>query len=342
MTDEAPEESTPNTGGDPVEPTDEVPPENVDIPNDDEFFVDNGGDVVSEPVSEDNDDDEEEEEDIMKNFPPAVVKRVEKLQDLNTEQESILEEYLVERAALEQKFRSLCQPLYQQRAKIVAGEMDEEIAAESQVEEGDDDPPKGIPQFWVCAIGHNETISDLLTEEDVDCLEYLSDIRCNEYSNGTGFVLEFHFRADNPYFSNSVLTKRYDVPNMLLADEPLLKNVEGCTIDWKSEEKCLTYRLVTKKQRGRGKHAGQVRTIQRKEHKESFFHFFDPPKLPSTIDRFDEEDAERLEEAFDADYDVANAFRLNVCPKAVLWFTGTAMDDIIEEFEEAALEQNGI
>mmetsp|Transcript_435 Transcript_435/g.624 ORF Transcript_435/g.624 Transcript_435/m.624 type:complete len:339 (-) Transcript_435:1600-2616(-) len=336
MTDEAPEESIPNTGGDAVEPVEEVLPENVDIPNDDEFFVDNGGDAVSEPVSEDNDED-----DIMKNFPPAVVKRVEKLQDLNTEQEAILEKYLEERAALEQKFRSLCQPLYQQRAKIIAGETDDEIAADSPAEAADDGSPKGIPQFWVCAIGHNETISDLLTEEDVDCLEYLSDIRCNEYSDGKGFVLEFHFQPENPYFSNSVLTKRYDVPNMLLADEPLLKNVEGCTIDWKSQEKCLTYAIVTKKQRGRGKHAGQVRTIQRKEHKESFFHFFDPPKLPTSMDRFDEEDAERLEEAFDADYDVANAFRLNLCPKAVLWFTGTAMDEIVEELEEAMLDQNG-
>jgi len=311
--------------------------------------------AISDEGNDDDDnedDDSDDEDDIMRDLPRAIVKRVEKLQDLHTQQEEIMEKYLEERAKLEQKYRSLCQPLYGERARIIAGEMDKEIAEKAGNDDNDDNDEEGgahaegIPQFWVCAIGHNENVAELLTEEDVDCLEYLSDIQCHDYVDGKGFVLEFHFSSGNPYFSNSVLTKRYDVPNILLADEPLLKNVEGCTIDWNGPERCLTYREVTKKQRGRGKHMGQVRSVTKKEQKDSFFHFFAPPQLPSTMEDMDEEEAERLEEAFDADYDVAQAFRHNICPKAVTWFTGQAMEEIMEELGDTtttdivAMEEN--
>ena len=35
-----------------------------------------------------------------------------------------------------------------------------------------------------------------------------------------------------------------------------------------------------------------------------------------------EDTADAIEEAFDSDYDVAQAFRSHIIPKAVLWFTG--------------------
>ena len=40
--------------------------------------------------------------------------------------------------------------------------------------------------------------------------------------------------------------KRYEVPNLLLDDEPILKNVTGCDIHWK-EGRRLTCRDVNKK-----------------------------------------------------------------------------------------------
>ena len=261
---------------------------------------------------EDEDDDDDDEDDPMKDLPPAVVARVEQLQELNAERETIMMSYLEERAALELKYRQLCQPLYDQRAAIVQGGNHKNNTEESG--------EQGIPQFWVCAMGHEEDVAELLTEEDVDCLEYLTDITCRDFEDGKGFELQFHFAEQNPYFTNQVLTKTYDVPNLLVADEPILKNVQGCEIHWK-EGKCLTYRTTKKKQRGKGKHSGQIRTVAKQERKDSFFHFFLPPKLPSMED-MDEDEADRLEEAFDADYDVAQAFRLHIVPKAVLWFTG--------------------
>lgn len=277
---------------------------------------------------DDDDDDGDDEEGMESHLPSYVQKRVEKLKELHEEREKGLKEYLAERAKLEAKYQALAQPLYQKRADIIAGKLDDEIEQEnkddSEANDGEDsEKVKGVPQFWVLAMAHMEVVAELLTEEDITCLESLEDIKCIDNDDGQGFTLSFHF-AENDYFENTVLTKKYDVPNLLLGDEPILKNVEGCEIQWK-KGKCLTSAQVTHKQRGKGKNAGQVRTVVKKENKESFFHFFSPPKMPN-IDNMSEEEAVQLEATFDADYDIAQAFRSHIIPKAVLWYTGQAME----------------
>ena len=253
-------------------------------------------------------DDEEE------TFPDHVLQRIEKLQILHQQREKIMhEQYLKERIALEKKYERLLQPLYRERATIVKGDNDKSSTATSP------DDITGIPQFWVCAMTQMEAIGAMIAEEDVDCLEYLQDIVCTDRSDGQGFTLEFYFKP-NPYFTNSVLQKEYNVPNLFLSDEPLLKNVAGTAIHWK-DGKSLTHRTILKKQRGKGKNAGQLRTVSKVEATESFFHWFSPPEMPA-MDAIDEEEAERLEKIFDSDYDVAQAFRCHVIPQAVAWFSG--------------------
>lgn len=284
-----------------------------------------------EEVDDDDDDDyddDDEQEGMESHLPQYVQRRVEKLKELHEERERGLKEYLAERAKLEAKYQALAQPLYGKRADIIAGKLDEEIdnANKNGLEDGDgedSDKVKGIPQFWVLALAHMEVVADLLTEEDIACLDSLEDIKCIDNEDGQGFTLSFHF-AENDYFENTVLTKKYDVPNLLLGDEPILKNVEGCEIQWK-KGKCLTSSQVTHKQRGKGKNAGQVRTVVKNENRESFFHFFSPPKMPN-IDNMSEEEAVQLEATFDADYDIAQAFRSHIIPKAILWYTGQAME----------------
>lgn len=170
------------------------------------------------------------------------------------------------------------------------------------------------------------------TTADVDCLEHLTDVTCTDFPDGLGFELNFHF-STNDFFHNTILTKRYEVPNLLTEDEPILKNVTGTDIKWK-KDRSLTYREVTKKQRKKGgPKAGQVRSITKRERTESFFHFFTPMKMPALSDDIDEDEADAVEEAFDHDYDVAQAFRSHLIRKAVLWFTGEAMmeDDYDED-----------
>ena len=70
------------------------------------------------------------------------------------------------------------------------------------------------------------------------------------------------------------MIKRYEVPNLLLDNEPILKNVTGCDIHWE-EGRNLTYRDVKKKQRSNsGRRAGKIRTVNKRESTDSFFHFF--------------------------------------------------------------------
>ena len=70
------------------------------------------------------------------------------------------------------------------------------------------------------------------------------------------------------------MIKRYEVSNLLLDDEPILKNVTGCDIHWK-EGRILKYRYVKKKQRSnRGVRVVQVHKVNKRKREDSFFHFF--------------------------------------------------------------------
>ena len=68
----------------------------------------------------------------------------------------------------------------------------------------------GIPQFWVCVVGHMEAVAELITERDIYCLEHLTDITCRDFEDGTGFELRFTFDINtNKYFMDELLIKRY-------------------------------------------------------------------------------------------------------------------------------------
>lgn len=289
-------------------------------------------------------------------LPSCIHPRLDKLKSLSEDRLQLLEQYLIERAALEQKYNGLMKPLYEERRSVILGECDEQIRATSAdaTTNHDNDTNnnvKGIPQFWACAMGHIDLLAELITEQDVDCLDHLTDITCNDFADGSGFELHFHFNTDtNDFFTNSVLTKRYEVPNLLTEDEPMLQSVTGTEIDWKHPNKCLTHKTITKKQRKKGgPNAGQVRTIQKTERAESFFHFFTPPKMPELGDVVDEEEADAMEEHFDHDYEMACVIRGSLIPNAVHWFTGEAMeeDDMYGDeegmmmFEEGEDDENG-
>jgi len=304
-------------------------------------------------VIDGHEDDHEDEslEDPLAHLPDFVLRRVDKLRDLDIKRSEIVLEYLRERAELEKKYAGLFNPLYEERSRVVQGELDEEIAEAKEdgqngnthgtvsEDEGNGERVKGIPQFWVCSMSNNETVGELITEDDVDCLEHLTDVKCVDREDGKGFQLLFHF-ATNEYFENSVLTKTYDVPNLLLSDEPLLKHVSGTEIKWKSG-RALTFRMIKKKQRGKGKNAGQIRTVEKKEELDSFFRWFEPPEMPS-MDSMNEEEAEHLEEVFDADYEVAQAFRCHIIPRAILWFSGHVSNMCRLSFVEIEPAQGGI
>ena len=317
-----------NTGGDSMPPVDvpEINPEEVEAIRIDD--VEEEDDDEHEDDHDDDDDDDDEEEDFVSALPAPIRKCVDELKLLNDQREKFLEEYLKERAALEQKYQAMMNPLFDQRRQIISGANDaaSKDTDEQEANEVPQDFPSGVPEFWTLAMSNIETLEELITERDTEALNFLKDITCQDFENGLGFKLGFHFDP-NPFFTNNVLIKTYDVPNLyLLEDEPILKNVSGCEIDWKDAEMCLTHRVVCKKQRNK---KGEIRHVKKREKIESFFHWFSPPKLPD-LSEMDEEEADAIEEAFDHDYDVAQQFRCHIVPKAVLWFSGEAMSNALE------------
>ena len=94
-----------------------------------------------------------------------------------------------------------------------------------------------------------------------------------------GFTLHFHF-GPNDYFSNTVLTKNYELkcePEDLSFEGPEIIKCTGCQIDWKPN-KNITVKQIKKKQKHKAK--GNIRTITKQVKADSFFNFFDPPAVP--------------------------------------------------------------
>ena len=79
-----------------------------------------------------------------------------------------------------------------------------------------------------------EAVAKLIMERYIDCLDNITNVACWYFEGGTGFQLRFTSDINtNKYFMDELLIKRYEVPNLLLDDEPILKNVTGWDVYWK-------------------------------------------------------------------------------------------------------------
>ncbi len=278
----------------------------------------------------------------MDELPRAVRNRVVAMKKLQDDADAIDEEYKQERMALERKYIARRQTVYENRRQIINGDVEvpdvppeegEEPAAAAEEEE----PAKGIPEFWNTILAVHPAINEYIAEDDIPVLSKLTDISCSYAEDFTSFTLSFQF-AENDYFSNSVLTKKYEVMPDLLDDQaPTLKNTEGCEIQWKAG-KNLCEEEITKKQRAKsGRNKGQVRTITVKKPKRSFFHYFSPMtnQVEAEEDEDDEEGGKGHDEPVDkdgnpvkidpeSDYDIGHVIRTSLIPQAINWFTGEA------------------
>lgn len=279
----------------------------------------------------------------MNDLPKSVANRVHALKKLQENADSIDDEYKQERQALEKKYIARRQELYESRRQIVNGEVEvpdvPREEGEGEATEAEDEAPVvGIPQFWPTVLSVHPAINEYITEEDIPALEKITDVTVAYADDFTSFTLSFHF-SENEFFSNSVLTKKYEVvPDLLDDQSPTLKSTEGCEIAWKAG-KNLIEEEITKKQRAKsGRNKGQVRTITIKKPKRSFFHFFYP--VTGNVDEAEEEDEDEEEKAPkdepvdkdgnpvkidpESDYDIGHTIRTSLIPEAVNWFTGEA------------------
>ena len=147
----------------------------------------------------------------------------------------------------------------------------------------------------------------------------------------TGFSLHFHF-AQNEFFSNSVLTKEYELRNEIDRRDPLdydgpeMLSARGCDIDWKDDMN-PGVKITMKKQKLKGK--GGTKTILKEEKRDTFFNFFKPPSISMDTERAPGDD--ELVSELDTDFDIGLGIKDKLIPKAVLYYTGEARDPDSDE-----------
>nr|CDS17662.1 nucleosome assembly protein [Echinococcus granulosus] len=195
---------------------------------------------------------------------------------------------------------------------------------------------KGIPKFWLKAMLHASPTAELIKEKDHPILEHLTDIRINLNTGDSemGFTINFYF-SPNEYFNEEVLSKFYYFDNKppsenpLLYDGPQIVRVRASPITWKPG-KNVTVKFMRKVKKH--KNRKEVRTITKTVKQDSFFNYFDPPYESLTDEDLDEDTAELLQE----DFRIANFMRDVLVPRAVLFFTGEAVesDDECDDEDE--------
>lgn len=176
---------------------------------------------------------------------------------------------------LECKYNKLYEPIFEKRRQIVTGEheptdeegkwtLDElenkENTEPEQSVPSDSKDNKGIKNFWLETLQAVRMTSELVAEVDDPILSYLQDIKVKYFDQKPyGYTLEFHF-AENPYFTNKVLTKTYELKIEVDSKDPFsfegpdLNKVTGCKIDWKPGMN-VTVKMIKKKIKSKNKKA---------------------------------------------------------------------------------------
>ncbi|XP_076374198.1 nucleosome assembly protein 1 isoform X2 [Tachypleus tridentatus] len=295
----------------------------------------------------------------VENLPKTVKRRIKALKKLQLECIRLEAKFYEEVHMLECKYADLYTPFFEKRNEFINGKVeptDEECDFSSDSEKEEDelteelkninlqnksedreksksvkDDVKGIPSFWLTTFKNVEIIGERIQDHDEPILKNLTDVKVKlSQTNPMGFMLEFHFKA-NEYFNNSILTKEYEMRcapeenDPFCFEGPEIFKSKGCTIDWK-RGKNVTVKTIKKKQKH--KSHGSVRTITKTVQNDSFFNFFSPPSVPVDEEQLDEDTQVLLA----ADFEIGHFIKERIIPKAVLYFTGEALED--EEFEE--------
>ncbi|XP_072002857.1 nucleosome assembly protein 1-like 1 isoform X2 [Engystomops pustulosus] len=293
----------------------------------------------------------------IESLPKIVKRRVNALKNLQVKCAQIEAKFYEEVHALERKYADLYQPLFDKRSEIInatyepteeecewkvdeeeeISDMKEKAKLEEEKKDEEKEDPKGIPEFWLTVFKNVDLLSDMVQEHDEPILKHLKDIKVKFSDAGQpmSFTLEFHFEP-NEYFTNDVLTKTYkmrsepDESDPFSFDGPEIMGCTGCQIDWK-KGKNVTLKTIKKKQKHKGR--GTVRTVTKTVPNDSFFNFFSPPEVPENGELDD--DAEAI---LTADFEIGHFLRERIIPRSVLYFTGEAIEDDDDDYDEEGEE----
>lgn len=220
--------------------------------------------------------------------------------------------------------------------KAILNDTEKKEKEETAKEEKDEENPSGVPSFWLTIFKNTDMLSEMVQDHDEPILEHLTDIKVKfQESNPMGFTLEFYF-SPNDYFTNSMLTKEYvlraepDAEEPFAFEGPEIIKCKGCPIDWQ-KGKNVTQKVIKKVQKHQSR--GTKRTITKTVQNDSFFNFFNPPEVEEG-----KEPDEDTENILAADYEIGHFIRERVIPRAVLYFTGEALEEDYDEDEEGDME----
>merc|ERR1711959_587099 len=110
---------------------------------------------------------------------------------------------------------------------------------------------------------------------------------------------------------------------------PSLVSTDSTEIRWKPG-KDITKKTITRKQKN--KRTKQIRKLTETVSVPSFFNFFSKKEIPTDedLENMTEEHVEELEVLMEADYDAGVVLRDKVIPRALLYYTGEAVDSDME------------
>lgn len=294
---------------------------------------------------------------MQPNVPYPVRRRIRALKNCQLTTTKLEQEFYKEVQQLEAKYQDLYQPHYDKRRDIIVGShepTDEESAWSDESDEEDKTPDdqtsgtngdsseadKGVALFWITALKNCELFTESIKEHDEPVLEHLTDLKV-VYADAKGldFSIEYHF-SENEWFSNKVLVKSYTVSCEVDTDDPwsfegaAITACTGCKIDWK-KGKNLTIKTIKKKQKRKGKQGGkgggQAQVVTKTVPNESFFTQFSPPDPEAQSPDESEED---IAQTLSDDFSRAEFIRDRLVPKAVLFYTGEALEEDEDQFDE--------
>eukprot|EP00210_Caulerpa_lentillifera_P009086 g8668.t1 len=229
---------------------------------------------------------------FLQSLPQTLREPIEKLRDVQKQCDSIKVQYLKELKALEAKYKTFYDPVYDTRARIIRG-----VATTGF---------QSVPGFWLRVFLSSSPVGRTITKKDEEILRYLMDVRSSPLPNErSGFELMFQF-AQNPYFTDSQLTKSY-----VLGDEEdgMLESSSGCQIHWNEGK---NPKLKTIWRNGR----------QAITETESFFDFFQPLPMGDVSEDLNFEQIHLVQESLEEDFEIGLVIKDSLIPNAVSWFTG--------------------
>jgi len=303
----------------------------------------------------------------IQSLPKEVKRRIKALKKIQNETINIEAEFYKEVNLLEQKYAPKYTALFEKRKEVSCAireptdeecdwpsdeeeeeEKDEEAklaedlkknasleeSKETETGGGDEktEEVKGIPSFWLTIFKNVDMLSEMVQEHDEPILTHLQDIKVIIHDKDpVGFSLEFHFEP-NEYFTETVLQKTYemryepDPEDPFQYEGPEIIKCSGCSITW-NKGKNVTVKNIKKKQKHKGR--GQTRIVTKQVQADSFFNFFNPPKVPGDNESEVDDEVEAL---LGADFEIGHFIRERIVPRAVLFFTGEAIEN--DDYDE--------